>query len=110
MIRVFVRLYLEGTEPELDALQRELERRLGPSAVELVARRPGAYWKFPAWTELLLEFAWPEEESRAVRDVALTLGRGWQQPNELSAVWNHGPQASFCHPSVRWAEVALAER
>jgi len=110
MIPLFVRLYAEGGELELAALEHELERRLGPSASGFVARRPGAYWKFPSWQELMLEFKWPEVESRAVSDVAMTLGHGWQQPNELSAVWSAGPKTTFCHPSVRWAEVALAER
>jgi len=110
MVPLFVRLYVEGDAAELELLEHELRRRFSSSAHDLEVRRPGPYAKRPGCQELFLLFTWPAAESKAVADVAATLGRGWQQPNELSAVWNPGPHASFCDARVRWAEVALAER
>lgn len=110
MVPLFVRLYVEGGAPELDLVERELRRRLDRSAHALVLRRPGPYAKLPGCQELFLEFRWPTLESAAVADVAATLGHGWQQDSELSAVWNPTPSASFCDAHVRWAEVALSER
>jgi len=110
MVPLFVRLYVAGDALELDVLERELRRRLAISAHALEVRRPGPYAKLPGCQELFLEFNWPATESAAVADVAATLGRGWSQENELSAVWNPNPGASFCDARVRWAEVALSER
>jgi hypothetical protein len=107
---LFLRAYAELHAAELAPLVAELERRLAPDATAVTVRTPGPYWKIPSCQELFLEFDWPAGEESAVAEVASRLGRGWHQPNELSAVWNRAPRATLCDPRVLWAEVALAER
>ena len=106
----YLRTYSETPDYEraLDItkqLVKVVERVLPVVCIDL---RP--YWKIPEYYGVTLNVEGDDLLQR-IDALISSLGTSWtnikSEPTECSAVWNASEKTSFCHPSVRWANLEI---